>query len=82
MRLGGEVDDRVAARSGARDRLGIGDVGLDEPAVTALEIGGVPGVGELVEDDDLVAAREQALDEVGADEAGPAGDENLHGGEA
>ncbi len=48
----------------------VGDVG---------EVLLAPGVGELVEDDDLVAVLGDALaDEVRADEAGPAADEQLH----
>ena len=39
-------------------------------------------VGERVETDDLVAVREEALADVGPDEAGDAGDEDAHGRQA
>ena len=55
MRLGGEVDDRLAAVRRARDRVGVGDVALVELVLDALEVRAVARVGELVEDDDLVA---------------------------
>ena len=45
----------VAAARPPRDRLGIGDVALVELVLGALEVVAVPRVGELVEDDDLVA---------------------------
>ena len=35
---------------------------------------------EVVEDDDLVAPCDERVDEVGADEPGPAGDERAHRG--
>ena len=57
VRLGREVDDRVAAARGLRDGVGVGDVALVELGVDALEVRRVAGVGELVEHDDLVAAR-------------------------
>ena len=67
--LGGEVDDRVAAVSRPRDGFGVGDVADDELCAGAVEIGGVPRVGQLVEDDDLVTACDEPLHEVRADEA-------------
>ena len=47
---------------------------LDGQEVGALDAG-VVVIVEFVEDVDLVAGLEEALDEVGADEAGAAGDE-------
>ena len=38
-----------------------------------------PAGREVVDDVDLVAVRDEGVDEVGADEAGAAGDEGLHG---
>jgi hypothetical protein len=81
--LGGEVHDRVAALHRRRDRVGVLDARVHEAVAGAAgDVGEVllpPGVGELVEDDDLVAVLGDALaDEVRADEAGPAADEQLH----
>ena len=50
----------------------------DELAVDALEVRRIPGIGQLVEHDDVVAGGDEALDEVAADEAAAAGDENAH----
>jgi hypothetical protein len=44
----------------------------------ALEVGEVPEVGQPVEDDDLVARGHEALDEVAAEKAAAAGDEDAH----
>ena len=71
VRLGGEVDDRVAAAACAREVVGLGDVALVELDVLR-EVRPVAGVGELVEDDDVLARTEQPFDEVRADEAGAA----------
>src|SRR5207244_954609 len=49
-----------------------------ELAVASVEVLTVPGVRQLVEDDDLVAAGREPLDEVRADEAGTAGYEDAH----
>jgi hypothetical protein len=77
VRLGREVDDRFAACARERHVGGLRDV-----AVVELDLGGqvraVPGVRQLVEHDDLVPGAEQPFHEVRADEAGAAGDENLH----
>src|SRR5205823_3576026 len=78
VRLGGEVDDRLAAGGGVGDRLRVGDVSLPELVLDALEVGPVPGVGQLVEDDDVLAGRGETADEVRADEAGSTGDQNPH----
>ena len=71
VRLGGEVDDRVDAVGGARDRVGVGDVALVELVLDALEVRAVAGVRQLVEDGDLVARRGEPAHELGADEARP-----------
>ena len=76
--LGGEVDDRLAPGGRLCDRVGVADVADDELDSCALEVRGVPGVRQLVEDDDLVALRREPLCKVGADEPGPAGNEHLH----
>src|ERR1700738_654101 len=87
MRLGGEIDDVRAAfdRRGYGGR--IGDVSLEEPVVAAAvdvrEVGGVGGVGQLVEvyDRDGVAARTKEVpDEIRSDETAPPGDQHLHRG--
>ena len=82
MRLGREVDDDVDAllREHALDELEVADVALDEPHVEPVEVAPVAGVGEQVERDDVVVgmALEPAADEVRADEAGRAGDEEPH----
>ena len=68
------VADGVDALQGAGDRLGIADV-ADEP----LGPGRDRAVGAEVEDAHGLAAREQGVDDVGADEPGSAGDEVQHG---
>ena len=83
VRLGGEVDDRVAALDRRRDGVAVVDVALDElDAVRrqALEVLAPPGVGELVEHAHRVVRvlGEPAAHEVRADEPGAAGDEQLH----
>ncbi len=79
VRLGGEVDDRVAAACGALDVFRYRDVALHELELAERQVRLVPGVGQLVEDDDVLTAPQQPLDEVRADEAGAAGDEHAHG---
>jgi hypothetical protein len=80
--LGGEVDDRAAAAGGTLHRLRVANVAGDELDSASLEVGGVAGVGELVEHDDVFAGPFQALGKVGADEAGAACNEYTHSGEA
>ena len=75
--LGGEVDDRVAAARCARDVGGLRDVAVVELDVRR-QIRAVARVRQLVEHDDVVARREQALDEMRADEARAACDEDPH----
>ena len=76
--LGGEVDDCVASGRGARDGLRIGDVSLEELVLDALEVRGIPGVGQLVENCHLGALSGKPAHEVGADEPGPSGNEDAH----
>ena len=69
-----EVHDRIAALDGGADSVAIGEVrerGVD----LAL---GVPGRRDEVEDPRLVACYGQLVDDVRADEARAAGNENLH----
>ena len=76
MRLGCEVDDRVH-RADLVDVLPHGDVAA--AAVRTLrQVPGIPGIGELVEDDDVLACSQHPFDEVRADEARAAGDEKAH----
>ena len=75
--------DRVDAVQGAVQHVGgsrVGEVGVDVLDVVA-QVGGAAGVGpgvEPVEGDDLVAGIDQEVDDVAADEAGPAGDQDTH----
>ena len=78
VRLGGEVDDRVAVLRRAGDGVRVGDVAMVELVLDAFEVGAVAGVGELVEHHDVLAALGQAPGEVRADEARAAGDEDAH----
>jgi hypothetical protein len=77
VRLGGEVDDRVAALGRDRDVRGLGDVAVVERHV-GREVGAVARVRELVEDDDVVPLGEQPLHEMRADEARATGDQDFH----
>ena len=83
VRFGGEVDDGVdlVLADHVLDDVQIGDVRLDERDVGPVEIGPVPGVRQEVERDDGVVGMtlEPVVHEVGADEAGRAGDEDPHG---
>ena len=78
MRLGGEVDDRVAPRGRSRDGLGVGDVADDELDARPREVRGVARVRQLVEHHHVVAARDEPLHEMRSDEAGSAGHEHAH----
>ena len=81
--LGGEVDDDVGLRHQRVDRVGVGDVPHDEVDALAQvrERPPVAGVGEFVEHRHrrVGVAHEGLVDEVGADEAGAPGDEDVHG---
>jgi hypothetical protein len=88
MGFGGEVDHRVHAVSGQQvhDQVAVADIALDEPvagiaALQVREVEPVARVGQLVEVDDgpVGMAAEHEPDEVGADEAAAAGDEEFHG---
>src|SRR5205814_8496901 len=71
--LGGEVDDRLATACGPRDVTRNRDVAVMELDVVG-QVRTVARVGELVEDDDRVAATQQPLDERRADESRATGD--------
>jgi hypothetical protein len=68
------VHDRAAAGDGALGHGRIGQVALDEPAAARQVLG--PAGGEVVGDDDLVAAQQQGLGHVAADEARAPRDED------
>ena len=78
VRLGGEVDDRVEARSGVGDGLGVADVALDQLDPRAVEVRRVARIGQLVEHAHVVARGPEPFGEVRADEAGATGDEHAH----
>ena len=82
--LRGQVEDDVGPRRGehAAHAPRVADVGLLEagaPRQRAAEVLALAG-GQVVDDRDLVAAIEERVDEVRADEAGAAGDQGTHGG--
>jgi hypothetical protein len=87
MGLGGEVDHLVVLGHELADEVGVADVALHEREARVLadlvEVGGVAGVRELVEDGDRDVLRavlaEDGAHVVGADEAGAAGHEDLGG---
>ena len=87
VRLGSEVDHDLRAALAQRrlGELAIADVALDErdPILDHGQALPVTRIGEEVVDDELVSGvtREPVVDEVGADEAGSAGDEETHGAE-
>ena len=63
-----------------RHRRGVADVALHEHDARiverAVQVQQVAGVGQLVEDDEAIGGvRERVVHEIGADEAGAAGDE-------
>ena len=71
-----------AAANTLRSALRVADVGLVEAGAARqrrAEVLALAG-GEVVDDGDLVAAVEERVDEVRADEAGAAGDQGTHGG--
>ena len=82
MRLGREIDDCLTTGARRGDRIRVADVALDELAVAADEVRAVPGIRQLVEDDDLLACRREPLCEVGADEAGAACNQDAHSQQA
>ena len=83
MAFGGEIDHRTDAMLAqqAADEVGVLDATVDEAVALVgrqrREVPAVAGIGELVEvDDRLVASREPGEHEIGADEAGAAGNED------
>jgi hypothetical protein len=83
VRFGGEVDDGVDLCDRRVDGVGVLDPRAHEGEARVgdqvREVLLPAGVGQLVEDDDVVAGLPQALArEVRADEAGPTADEQLH----
>ena len=80
--LGGEVEDRLG-RDGDHElgeRGAVAHVGALEPGARRERAGEVrlAAAGEVVDDRHRIAAREQRVDEMRADETGAAGDERLH----
>ena len=82
--LRGEVDDGVDPAAGVAHDLAVADVALEKRVARVVleigQVGGIPRVGQLVEIDDAVVRvrRQDVADEVGADEAASAGDQQLH----
>ncbi len=76
---GAEVHDGARALTRGVERGGVEDRSLEQADAGALEVGAAAG-RQVVEGDDLVdvGAGEQLAAEVGADEAGAAGDDDLH----
>lgn len=80
--LCGVVHDRVVARHQPVQQLGVADVAHDEldPILgQARDVLGVAGVGQLVQDGDVDArvVVDHVVDEVAADEAAAARDDNV-----
>src|SRR5262249_57619722 len=80
----GEVEDGVGVLRGGEglSQLAVADVAFDEDKslFDVVEGRAVSGIGEQVEDDEMVigVAVEPEADEVRADESGSAGDEDPH----
>lgn len=84
--LGGVVHDRVVARDDAVQQLRVADVAHDELHAVRRQPGdvlGVAGVGQLVQDGDVDIRMviHDVVDEVAADEAAAARDDDVLGGE-
>ncbi|MNY39799.1 hypothetical protein D3C86_1745020 [compost metagenome] len=83
MGLGGEVHDGVGLGRERVDEGRVADVAVDEAeagvGLKILEARQVAGVGQRVEDDDLVLGMlvQDVAREVGADETGAAGDHDM-----
>lgn len=75
------MDDDVGLGHERVDDVGVGDVSDDErdTVIQVCQRALVPGVGELVQDGDggIGVAYQGLVDEVGADEAGASGDEDV-----
>ena len=78
VRLGGEVDDRLAAVRGSGGGDRVRHVALDELMRGAFEPREAPEIRQPVEHDGLVAGRHEALDEVATEKAGAAWHEDSH----
>ncbi len=81
VRFRGEVDNNVRIRHQWVDGVPLGDVALDErDTVQALNGCAVPGIGQLVEHHDfrVGVALHRRVNEIGSDEPGSAGNEDLH----
>ncbi len=70
--IGPEAADQII------DDGGVDDVVLDEAQLRVLLQIVAPAGGEIVDRQHLVAARQQPVDDRGADEPRAAGDKNLH----
>ena len=79
--IGGQVEDEVRARHGARDGVEIQQVALDEAeariGLRTFEKAPESG-GEVVEAGDFVPSGQQAVHQVAADESRGAGNECFH----
>ena len=84
VRLGREVHDRVELLVAQQSlgQLAVADVSFDEddPVFNVLEARSTAGVGEQVEDDEVIVRMplEPEADEIRADEPGAAGNEHSH----
>ena len=80
----GRGDDLVAVGGELRHQRGVLRVALDEAIarVVVVRLRQAAVLAEVVEADDLVARLEQVRDEVAVDEAGGAGDKDLHGSDS
>ena len=84
MRLGGEVDYDIAGLHQPGDDVAVADVTFHEAeagiVADLIEIGGVAGVGQLVEDGHRVLGvlAQREPDVLASDEACPAGDQQSH----
>ena len=82
---GGKVHDRIDPLKGSNERLGIAEVCANESeagsAVEAEEVDGrLMPANEAINDGDLMSLVEEAKRSVRSDEAGTAGDEDMHDG--
>src|SRR3546814_20563789 len=84
MAFGREVHDRIDRSIGPQpgDEVVIADIAMDEfDPVQPIQIGGIAGIGQPIENVDRVTRLTVApeTNEIGTDEAGPAGHEkHLH----
>src|SRR5207342_1728014 len=78
----GQVVDAIGPPDDALDPVPREDVGFVEAEVRVVVVGGEVGAHagrQIVDHMDLVAPRKVQVDEVGADEAGAPGNEDVHG---